>query len=117
MSGDNDSDVMLAELIWRTVKLRVSLLVLTNLVLPVVWSSMSDGKKQAAAVDVDFCKQLVAEQNKETPEIGLSDIDWCAASGARNYVEGIRDSAGCTILCGRSVDSRAILLTTKRFFF
>jgi len=47
MSKVNDSEERLAELIWRTVKLRVSLLVLTILVLLVVWSAMASGKKQA----------------------------------------------------------------------
>ena len=94
MSSDNDSDVRLAELIWRTVKLRVSLLVLTNLVLLVVWSSMANGKKQAAAVDVEFCKQLVAEQNETTPAVKMSDTDWCTASGARSFVEGTRATNG-----------------------
>ncbi len=94
MSRDNDTDVRLAELIWRTVKLRVSLLILTNLVLLVVWSSMASGKKQAAAVDVEFCKEFVAEQNKTTPAVELSDRDWCTASGARTFLEGARAANG-----------------------
>ena len=70
------------------------LLVFTNLLLLVVWSSMANGKKQAAAVDLEFCKQLVAEQHREAPAIEFSAEDSCTARQARNFVEGSRAVSG-----------------------
>src|SRR5580704_922583 len=102
MSKNDDGEIRLAELTWRTVKLRVSLLVLTNLILLVVWSSMANGKKQAGAVDAEFCKRLVAEQNNATPAIDLLDAAWCTKDGARNFVEGARLANGI-LLNGWSV--------------
>jgi hypothetical protein len=98
MAKSTDSEERLAELIWRTVKLRVSLLVLTNLVLLVVWSSMANGKKQAQAVDLDFCKQLIADQNKATPLLQVSAATWCTPEGARNMVEGVRMANGILLM-------------------
>src|ERR1700741_1929749 len=90
MSKLADSEERLAELIWRTVKLRVSLLVLTNLVLLVVWSSMANGKKQAQAVDLDFCQQLTAQENKVNPSRHASAAALCAPHAARSFVESSR---------------------------
>jgi hypothetical protein len=94
MSTSTENDERLAELIWRTVKLRVSLLILTNLVLLVTWSSVDNGKKQAQAVDLDFCKQLVAQSNKWLPSGNVDPAIWCRPEGARNYVEAARMSNG-----------------------
>ena len=92
MSTSTDNDERLAELIWRTVKLRVSLLILTNLVLLVTWSSVDNGKKQAQTVDLDFCKQLVAQSNKWLPAVNTDPAIWCRPEGARNSVEAARMS-------------------------
>ena len=90
MPREIDAEERLAELIWRTIKLRVSLLVLTILVLLIVWSALASGNKQAQLIDIDFCKQLIAETNQELPVISLSAETWCDASNAHKYVEGGR---------------------------
>ncbi len=103
MSKVNDSEERLAELIWRTGKLRVCLLVLTILVLLVVWSAMASGKKQARSVDIDFCQQLIAEQNREIPSGALSAATWCTPEGSRNYVEGVRATNGILLMGGQAL--------------
>ena len=61
--NSNKSEIRLAELIWRTVKLRVSLLALTIVVLLVVWSSLVNGNQEAQKIDTKFCEYLVDSQN------------------------------------------------------
>jgi hypothetical protein len=63
MDGLNGSEIRLAELIWRTAKLRVSLLVLTIVVLLVVWSSLLNGNQEAQKIDAKFCEYLVDNHN------------------------------------------------------
>jgi hypothetical protein len=80
MDSSNESEVRLAELIWRTVKLRVSLLILTIVVLIVVWSSLSNGNQEAQKIDTTFCRYLVDQENttrriiQEQAEKSLDDL-------------------------------------------
>jgi len=59
---------------------------------------MANGKKQARAVDLDFCQQLVAEENKATPSSEVSAATWCTPDGARNFVEGARTANGILLM-------------------
>jgi hypothetical protein len=63
MASSNESEIRLAELIWRTVKLRLSLLVLAIVVLLVVWSSLLNGNQEAQKIDTKFCEYLVDNHN------------------------------------------------------
>lgn len=98
MAKGTDSEERLAELIWRTIKLRVSLLVLTILVLLAVWSAMANGKRLARNVDIEYCQQLIAEENKEIPSAAFSAATWCTPEGARSYVEGVRATNGFLLI-------------------
>jgi hypothetical protein len=94
----------LAELIWRTIKLRVSLLVLTILGLLVIWSAVLSGDQKARNVDVEFCSQLVAAANSQTqksyrnagvvgpaPSLFTPDQN-CSSQQARSFIEGQRNA-------------------------
>jgi hypothetical protein len=103
MPEDHSAEERLAELIWRTVKLRVSLLVITTVILLIVWSALINGDKQAQQVDIQFCKQLVAESNM-IPFAPMPDDVWCGdAHTARNYVEGGRVASGIILMGSRAV--------------
>jgi hypothetical protein len=98
VAKEHSGEERLAELTWRTVKLRVSLLVLTILSLLIVWSALTGGDKQAREIDIKFCQQLIGESN-ERMQGNLETEVWCTPDGARNYVEGKR-SANQIILMG-----------------
>ncbi len=104
MQEDHAAEERLAELTWRTVKLRVSLLVLTILILLIVWSALINGDKQAQQVDIDFCKQSIAESNKQQPSFTLSADTWCSTSrGARNYLEGGRAASKLLLIASQDL--------------
>ena len=90
MVKHTDDESRIADLIWRTLKLRISLLVVIIVALLLVWSAMSNGKRQAQGVDQEFCQQLIAEQSKRTPILTLEPAVWCTPQGARNYNEAAR---------------------------
>jgi len=112
MDSSNESEVRLAELIWRTVKLRVSLLILTIVVLLVVWSSLSNGSREAEKIDRTFCEYLVDQQNTlqknldqqareslhpnpGTPRpqpLVLSSEDTCHVGSSRTWIEITRNT-------------------------
>ena len=112
MGNLNESEIRLAELIWRTVKLRVSLLILAIVVLLVVWSSLVNGNEEAQKIDTKFCEYLVdnhnALQEKLTEEINkahaskpgvpmsqpllLSSENQCHVGSSRNWIEITRQS-------------------------
>ncbi len=118
MGSSNESEIRLAELIWRTVKLRVSLLALTIVVLVVVWSSLSNGNQEAQKIDRAFCGYLVDQHNtvqrtldeqvnkspgdhlethqpkSGTPRTQLlpwSSEEMCDARSSRNWIEFTRN--------------------------
>jgi hypothetical protein len=89
MAEGHAAEERLAELIWRTIKLRVSLLVVTALVLLVVWSALSSGDARAQQVDIEFCRKLAAESTV-LPFAPTSADTLCVARTARNDVEAAR---------------------------
>ena len=112
MGNSNESEIRLAELIWRTVKLRVSLLAFAIVVLLVVWSSLLNGNQEAQKIDTKFCEYLVdnhnAVQKRLTDEVNKSlesrpDIpksqpllwspeDQCHIGSSRNWIEITRNT-------------------------
>jgi len=85
----------LAELVWRTIKLRISLLVVACVVLLIVWSALSIGDHRAQEIDAELCRQLVDESNEPVrPPLApvLSADIFCAPNGARSYIEAGRAS-------------------------
>jgi hypothetical protein len=112
MGNSNESEIRLAELIWRTVKLRVSLLGLTIVVLLVVWSSLLNGNQEAQKIDAKFCEYLVDNHNavqrklaeevdkslESRPDIPksqpllLSSEDQCHIGSSRNWIEITRNT-------------------------
>jgi hypothetical protein len=107
MPTDERAEERLAELIWRSIKLRVSLLVLTIFLLLIVWSGLINGDKRAQEVDVKFCQQLAAESDKELsnsspPSAGI----WCTPRNARNYIEGARSTKQILLLGSEATDDK-----------
>jgi hypothetical protein len=110
MENKNESEIRLAELIWRTVKLRVSLLTLVIVVLLVVWSSLLNGNQEAQKIDVKFCgylvdnhntlqQRLTAEVNKtlkpvqaKLPPVTFSAEDTCGSGSSRTWIEITRQT-------------------------
>ena len=107
MSGNrsndsNDSEIRLAELIWRTVKLRVSLLILTIVILLIVWAALSKGNEEAQQIDTKFCGYLVDQQNtvmkrlmeqsKTGSAILFSVQEECQATHSRTWIEITRNT-------------------------
>ena len=74
----------LAELLWRTFKLRASFLVFAIIVLFIARSALVDGDLRATDVDIKFCQELLGDDRILKP--GLL----CTARSARNYDEGTR---------------------------
>jgi hypothetical protein len=64
MVNQHEYETRLAELVWRTVKLRVSLLILSILALLVVWSALINGNQEAQKVDHKFCVFLENHRNE-----------------------------------------------------
>lgn len=73
----------LAELLWRTFKLRVSLLLFAIVVLVIARSALADGDLRAQDVDIKFCQQLLGDTALK-PELT------CTAKSARTFDEGSR---------------------------
>jgi hypothetical protein len=112
MGSPNESEIRLAELIWRTAKLRVALLIFAIVVLLIVWSSLLNGNQEAQKIDSKFCeylvdshnsvqKRLVKEANKSSesrpdmPKLEpllLSSEDQCHIGTARNWIEITKDT-------------------------
>jgi hypothetical protein len=112
MASANESEIRLAELIWRTVKLRLSLLVLAIVVLLIVWSSLLDGNQEAQKIDTKFCEYLVDNHNvvqkklaeavdkslESRPDVPksqpllLSADDLCHIGSSRNWIEITRNT-------------------------
>lgn len=109
MNNAHEVEIRLAELIWRTFKLRASLLILSILVMLITWSALITGDRKAATVDDMFCGHLVDENNqiqngltaaenkylksKGTPTVQpiiFSAQDTCVAPISRTWIESTR---------------------------
>jgi hypothetical protein len=98
MTDTGTEETRISELLWRTIKLRVSLLALAILALLVVWSAVLSGNRRANSVDVEYCRKFVALTNASMSELGakipapvLPDADLtCSTATARSYVENER---------------------------
>ena len=53
-------ETRISELLWRTIKLRASLLALATVVSLIVWSAVLSGDQRANLVDAEYCQKLVA---------------------------------------------------------
>jgi hypothetical protein len=84
--ADPIAEVRLAELIWRTVKLRVSLLALFIASLLVVWLAVASGNPAAQKIDSDFCRQLFIETGTPQGDM-LNEERVCASNSALAYIE------------------------------
>ena len=58
MSNPQQYDSRLSELIWRAIKLRVSILLLCIVVLLITWSSLEVGNRKALEIDNSFCLKV-----------------------------------------------------------
>jgi hypothetical protein len=108
MGVDQESGRRLAELIWRTVKLRVFLLIISIVILLVVWSALVHGNQEAQKLDFQFCNVLVNQDNeihkslneqwaksypgKTVPFAILNPADFCSGLGSRKWIEISRSS-------------------------
>ena len=102
----------LADLIWRTVKLRILILTLSIIALLVVWSALLTGNQQASKIDIDFCRVVTGQENQIKDQIWAEynaahlsakpisspayDPDgMCTALSSRKWIETLRSmSAG-----------------------
>jgi hypothetical protein len=75
-----------AELIWRTIKLQISLLLAAAVLLLVILAGLTNGTVEATKVDVDFCNRLSSESTKA---LGKPIIE-CTTESARRFLEGSR---------------------------
>ena len=55
-----ESSTRLAELIWRTVKLRVTILMVSLVALLVLWSALLTADQSAQQIDIRFCRTELA---------------------------------------------------------
>jgi len=94
ISNSQQYDSRLAELIWRSIKLRVTILLICIFALLITWSSLEVGNRKAQDVDKAFCfktaddvQQIYVEARKlqqppiratSTSEAHLSPADYCA---------------------------------------
>jgi hypothetical protein len=106
MATPHESDTRLAELVWRTVKLRVSLLILSILALLVIWSALINGNQEAQKIDAKFCVYLVnqdndvqkseidtireSEPNSKQHATILDPADTCSTHASRIWIESTR---------------------------
>src|SRR6267154_1393142 len=86
MSEASPTSERLAELIWRTIKLQISLLLAAAVLLLVIWSGLTNGNVEGTKVDVDFCNRLSSESTKA---LGKPIIE-CTTESARNFLEASR---------------------------
>lgn len=94
MTDTRTEEARISELLWRTIKLRVSLLALAIFALLVVWSAVLSGNPRANSVDVEYCQKLVALTNSPMGDIGAksgpapaSQNLACSAATARSYID------------------------------
>jgi hypothetical protein len=111
MDKVNPAQERFAELIWRTVKLRVSLLFVCAVTLLITWSGLTNGNIEATKLDVDFCNQLQIEAAKSMSELAGKPVEpfmICTADHARYFIESGRAFEAVLPLEGAAFDkSRA----------
>jgi hypothetical protein len=100
MENTNAAQERISELIWRTIQLRVTLLVLALFGTLITWSALLSGDQQAKNVEQEFCRKIVESENNSFPKIpvkvgpappGPMDSDLsCTESGARVQIEALR---------------------------
>ena len=96
----NAAQERISELVWRTIKLRVTLLIVSLVGILITWSALSGGDEHARQIEQKYCRQIVASENASFPQpqikvgpVNSASIDpdvWCTQSGARNYIESFR---------------------------
>ena len=111
MENLHESEIRLAEVIWRTIKLRASLLILSIVVLLASWSSLLNGNQEAQKIDTKFCEYLIDQHNviqrrlteevnkslKTKPKIPkavpvvFSSVDFCQTTPSRTWIEVTRN--------------------------
>jgi hypothetical protein len=96
----------LAELIWRTLKIRIFLLVLAIGIQLVVWSALTSGDQKAQEVDIRFCQQLLDDQEKRFPTITQNPDVWCTPESARSYVEATRAASPIVLAAVQSAGQK-----------
>lgn len=84
----------ISELLWRTIKLRVSLLFVAVVVLLIVWSGILSGDERAKPVDLEYCRKLVTMTDSELVRMDVkrpvheADISvTCSEAAARSWIE------------------------------
>jgi hypothetical protein len=103
MADIHTTEERLSELIWRTLKLRISILIATIVALLIIWSAVLSGDQRAKDVDTSFCSQLVTDTNAQAQvifrklhpkgEAILLDPDTtCRDTSARAYIESVRNA-------------------------
>lgn len=90
----------LAELIWRAVQLRITLLVLLLFGILITWSALASGDQKAKDLDQEYCRKIVARDNATFPQSqpkvgppipsGIEPDIWCTERGSLTYVEASR---------------------------
>ncbi len=109
MADQHDFETRLSELIWRTVKLRVSVLILSILALLLIWSALITGNKEAQKLDDSSCRFLINQDNDILKSVGDRTNEWlakrekeplethfrkadeyCSGRGSRRWIEVIR---------------------------
>jgi hypothetical protein len=96
MDKTSPSQERFAELIWRTVKLRVSLLVVSAVLLLVTWLGLTNGNAEAQKLDMEFCNHLESETAKALSNLWpqayktTDRIPVCTPQGARLFIESGR---------------------------
>ena len=64
MSDSGQYDSRLSELIWRSIKLRISILLLCIICLLTTWSSLEVGNRKAQEVDRSYCLKIADKTNQ-----------------------------------------------------
>jgi hypothetical protein len=99
MADTSADETRISELLWRTIKLRASLLALATVVSLIVWSAVLSGDQRANVVDAEYCQKLIALGDSSIAPIGakpsqaapMVDVtSTCSASSSRSYIEFAR---------------------------
>jgi hypothetical protein len=105
-----DSQERLSELIWRTVKLRLALLIAAAVMLLVTWSGLTDGNADAKKLDIDFCNHVEEETSaslkKLTPNWSEKPLSVCTPATARLFIESGRAFSLILPLEGEAFDKK-----------
>jgi hypothetical protein len=99
MSDLRTDESRISELLWRTVKLRASLLTVSIVILLIVWSAVLSGDQRAKTVDVAYCQKLEATAEASMASTGtkpatvgpaIDDTFTCSEARAHSYLEAAR---------------------------